>query len=136
MKQIAAIVTQYFLHSHADVIVGKYLAGFPTDEGLISPRVQIVSMYLDQVHSNDIGVAAAKEHGVPLYPSIRQALTLGGAELAVDGVLLIGEHGDYPVNERGQTLYPRRPFFEQIAAAIATSGRVVPVFSDKHLAYE
>jgi hypothetical protein len=72
---------------------------------------------------------------VPLFPSIRQALTLGGEELAVDGVLLIGEHGDYAWNEKGQHLYPRRYFFEQICGVLATSGRSVPVFSDKHLSY-
>jgi hypothetical protein len=53
----------------------------------------------------------------------------------VDGVLLIGEHGDYPLNEKGQQLYPRRCFFEQIAAVMATTRRSVPVFCDKHLSY-
>ena len=50
----------------------------------------------------DIGRELAESHGVPIYQSIRQALTLGGNELAVDGVLLIGEHGDYPYNELEQ----------------------------------
>ena len=63
------------------------------------PRVELVSIYLDQVDERDIGVGLAAEHNVPIYPSIRQALTLGGNELAVDGVILIGEHGDYPYNE-------------------------------------
>lgn len=134
-KKIAAIVTTYFPASHADVIVTKFLKGFPTDEGLLPPQVEIVSMYLDQIHERDVGLRIAAEHGVPLYPSIRQALTLGGSELAVDGVLLIGEHGDYAWNEREQHLYPRRCFFEQICGVFATSGRSVPVFNDKHLSY-
>jgi hypothetical protein len=134
-KKIAAIVTTYYPASHADVIVTKFLKGFPTDDGLIPPQVDIASMYLDQIHERDVGVALAEAHGVPIYPSIRQALTLGGEELAVDGVLLIGEHGDYAWNEKGQHLYPRRYFFEQICGVLATSGRSVPVFSDKHLAY-
>ena len=67
--------------------------------------------------------------------SINQALTLGGDELAVDGVLLIGEHGDYPWNEKEQHMYPRKYFFEQICGVFASSGRSVPVFSDKHLSY-
>jgi hypothetical protein len=133
--KIAAIVTTYFPRSHADVIVTKFLKGFPTDDGLILPEVDIVSMYLDQIHELDIGVGIARSHDVPIYKSIPQALTLGGDSLAVDGVLLIGEHGDYAWNEKGQHLYPRKYFFEQICAVMATSGRSVPVFSDKHLSY-
>jgi hypothetical protein len=56
-------------------------------------------------------------------------------ELAVDGVLIIGEHGDYSPNERGRQMYPRKHFFEQVCGMIGLSGRAVPVFSDKHLAY-
>ncbi|HUE75179.1 MAG TPA: hypothetical protein VMP10_00005, partial [Chloroflexota bacterium] len=63
------------------------------------------------------------------------ALTLGGDKLAVDGVVLIGEHGDYPLNEKGQHMYPRRRFFEETVEVFRSSGRVVPVFNDKHLAY-
>ncbi|MDA0745842.1 MAG: hypothetical protein O2954_04940, partial [bacterium] len=96
----------------------------------------IVSMYMDQVHENDVGVGLAKEYGVPIYNSIPKALTLGGKELAVDGVLIIGEHGDYAWNEKEQHMHPRRFFFEQVAGVFATSGRSVPVFSDKHLAYD
>jgi hypothetical protein len=133
--RIAAIVTTYYPRSHADVVITKFLKGFPTDEGLIPPDVDVVSIYLDQIHEKDIGVETAKQHGVPIYTSIPQALTLGGKELAVDGVLLIGEHGDYAWNEKGQHLYPRKYFFEQISAVIATSGRSIPVYSDKHLSY-
>lgn len=134
-KKIAAIITTYFQHSHADVIATKYMKGFPTDEGHQMPRVELVSIYLDQIDSRDIGVGLAEEHQVPIYPSIRQALTLGGGELAVDGVLLIGEHGDYPHNELEQHMYPRRYMFEQICGVFASSGKSVPVFCDKHLSY-
>ena len=47
-KKIAAIITEYRPKSHADVIVSKFLKGFPTDEGLCAPRVEIASMYIDQ----------------------------------------------------------------------------------------
>ncbi|MDE0638633.1 MAG: hypothetical protein OXI43_22565 [Candidatus Poribacteria bacterium] len=134
-KKIAAIITTYFQHSHADVIATKYMKGFPTDEGHQMPRVELVSIYLDQIDSRDIGVGLAEEHQVPIYPSIRQALTLGGGELAVDGVLLIGEHGDYPHNELEQHMYPRRYMFEQICGVFASSGKSMPVFCDKHLSY-
>lgn len=134
-KKIAAIITTYFPHSHADVIATKYMTGFPTDEGHRAPRVELASIYLDQIDSRDIGVGLAEENNVPIYPSIRQALTLGESDLAVDGVLLIGEHGDYPHNEFGQHMYPRRYMFEQICGVFASSGRSVPVFCDKHLSY-
>jgi hypothetical protein len=134
-KKIAAIVTTYFPKSHADVIVTKFLKGFPIDEGVLSPQVDIVSMYMDQVHERDIGLVMAKAHDVPLFESIPKALTLGGKELAVDGVLIVGEHGDYAWNEKEQHMYPRKFFFEQVCGVMATSGRSVPVFSDKHLSY-
>ena len=135
-KRIAAIVTAYHPRSHADVILDKFLRGYACDDGLHPPRVEVAAMYLDQILDSDIGVAAASEHGVPIYPSIRKALTLDGDALAVDGVLIIGEHGDYPWDEYDRHLYPRRYFFEQVAGVFAESGRVVPVFTDKHLAYK
>ena len=134
-KKIAAIITEYRPRSHADVIVSKFLKGFPTDEGLCAPRVEIASMYIDQFPENDMGRAMAQEHGVPIFNSISAALCLGGRELAVDGVLSIGEHGDYAWNEKEQQLYPRRYFMEQICGVMATSKRGVPVFNDKHLSY-
>ena len=69
------------------------------------------------------------------YPTIADALTLGGEELAVDGVLIIGEHGEYPTNEKGQRLYPRYEHFMQIAEVYEKSGRGVPTFNDKHLSW-
>ena len=69
------------------------------------------------------------------YPTIAEALTLGGEELAVDGVLIIGEHGEYPTNEKGQRLYPRYEHFMQIAEVYEKSGRGVPTFNDKHLSW-
>ena len=134
-KKIAAIITEYRPRSHADVIVTKFLKGFPTDDGLIPPRVEIASMYIDQFPENDIGRDLAAEHDVPIYPSIVKALTLGGRELAVDGVLLIGEHGDYAWNEKEQHLYPRKYFMEQICGVFAISKRSMPIYNDKHLSY-
>jgi len=133
--KIAAIVTTYYPASHADVIVGKLIRGFPTDEGLLPPEVEVASLYLDQISDKDVGVALAKKHGIRLCQSIPEALGLGGKSLAVDGVLSIGEHGDYAFNEKGQHLYPRRHFLEQICGVMASSNRVVPLFSDKHLAH-
>jgi len=113
-KKIAAIATAYYPFSHADVIISKFLKGFPSDKALIAPQVDLVSMYMDQDHERDVGRDLARQYGVEIYPSIPAALCLGGNELAVDGVLIIGEHGDYAWNEKEQHLYPRRYFFEQV----------------------
>jgi hypothetical protein len=132
--RVAAIVTEYRENSHADVIVGKFLEGCKVLDTDFRPRVEVASLYLDQVPANDTGRAMAARHGVPVHGSIEEALTLGTARLAVDGVLLIAEHGQYPYNEIGQHLYPRRRFFEAAAGVMRRSGRSVPVFNDKHLA--
>jgi hypothetical protein len=116
-KAVAAIVTEYRRHSHADVIVGKILEGYRHDGGP-GPDLRVVSMYVDQTPANDQSRELARRHGFRLCPTIAEALTLGGDTLAVDGVLSIGEHGRYPTNERGQILYPRRRFFEQICQGL------------------
>ena len=134
--RVAAICTVYYAASHADAIVTKFLKGMSTDEGLFPPEVDVASLYIDHILENDIGVALAREHDVPVFPSIRRALTLGASQLDVDAVLLIGEHGDYSWNERERIVYPRRYFFEQIAGEFGHSGRSVPVFNDKHLSYD
>ena len=148
-KKIAAIVTTFFPGSHADLLISRFVKGFPTPSGVIESQVDIVSMYMDQLHPLDVGVELAREHGIELFPSIRSALTLRQpirghwptapgweiGELAVDGVIIIAEHGDYSPNERGRQMYPRRHFFEQVCGMIGLSGRAIPVFSDKHLAY-
>ena len=60
---------------------------------------------------------------------------MGGNKLAVDAVLIIGEHGDYPTNDKGQKLYPRHEFFKQCVEVFEEDGVAVPVFNDKHLSY-
>ena len=94
-----------------------------------------MSLYVDQKPEDDQSEARAKEFGFKVYPTIAEALRCGGDKLAVDGVLVIGEHGDYPVNDKGQILYPRYEFFEQVAKVFEADGRSVPVFNDKHLSY-
>jgi hypothetical protein len=89
---------------------------------------------VDQHPPGDLSRDLARKHGFPIYPTIPGALTRGGQDLAVDGVLCIGEHGSYPDNARGQKLYPRRRFFAAVCDVFARAGRSVPVFSDKHLA--
>jgi hypothetical protein len=134
-KRVAALVTEYRIRSHADNIVTRLLEGYEVHWEIVTPRLDVAALYTDQVPANDISRELAATHGVPIFPTIREALTLGGAELAVDGVVIVAEHGAYPYNEKGQHLYPRRRFFEEVVHVFRESGRVVPVFNDKHLAW-
>jgi hypothetical protein len=134
-KRIAAIITEYRPGSHADVVIGKYLEGYKQDDKPPYPRNKIVSMFTEQVPKADMSRERAKKYGVPLYRTVVDALTLGGDKLAVDGVILIGEHGDYPFNDKEQRLYPRFEMFLKITDVFRTSGRAVPVFNDKHLSF-
>jgi hypothetical protein len=131
VKRVAAVVTIYRRNSHADVLVGKILEGWKQDGGP-GPRLKLESLYVDQFPGDDLSRELAKKHGFRICKSIRECLELDRGSLAVDGVLSIGEHGDYPTNERGQHLYPRRRFFSEICDVFESSGRVVPVFNDKH----
>jgi hypothetical protein len=134
-KRIAAVVTEYRHNSHADVIIGKYLEGYRQDGQPPRPKSRVVSMYTAQVPKNDMSRGMASKHNIPIYPTIWETLTLGGDQLAVDGVLLIGEHGQYPWNEKGQHLYPRYELFLEITDVFRATRRSVPVFNDKHLSY-
>jgi len=134
-RKIAAVMTVYRPNSHADVIVGKYLEGYNQDGRPPRPDSRIVSMFVAQTPKDDLSREMSRKHGVPIYRTIYEALTLGTDRLAVDGVLLIGEHGDYPVNDKLQTLYPRFEMFLEITDVFRRSGRSVPVFNDKHLSY-
>src|SRR5687767_7628252 len=117
-KRVAAIVTEYRRWSHADVIVGKILEGYDMDRKSY-PNMRLVSMFVDQFPKGDMARDLAKQFNFTIYDSIAGAVTLGRKEVAVDGVLLIGEHGQYPRNERGQIQYPRRRFFEQTTDVFA-----------------
>lgn len=134
--QLAAIVTVHRKYSHAQHIVDRFLYGYGWHGEHHHPPMDLVSLYVDQVPKDDLSKSRAEQFpAMKIYPTIAEALTRGGSKLAVDGVVVVGEHGNYPRNEKGQTKYPRWEFFEQIVKVFKDSGRSVPMFNDKHLSW-
>src|SRR6266542_2447277 len=134
--RIAALSTTYHVRSHSDNFITRFLEGYWINEKYYPSPGQIVSLYMDQIHPADIGYRLSSAYGFPVVKSIAEALTLGTGKLAVDGVLLVAEHGNYPFNDKQQQLYPRYEFHQQVVDVFRKSGRSVPVFTDKHLSYD
>ena len=133
-RNIAAIVTIYTHNSHADMVASRLLQTDTLDgKGKDSP-LKLASLYADQKPEKDISRMLAASHRFRVSESIEDALTLGTGRLAVDGVLLIAEHGEYPKSSIGMPQYPKRRFWEETLKVFRASNRVVPVFIDKHLA--
>ncbi len=135
-KNVAVVTTVYGYLSHAYHITGRFLDGYMKGGEHHFPEFGVASAYVEQVRAPDLSRELAKEHGFRISETIEDALTLGTGKLAVDGVLLIGEHGDYPYNAKGQKLYPRNEYFKKIVEVFEKSGKTVPVFCDKHLSYD
>jgi hypothetical protein len=133
--RVAIITTIYKYLSHGQHIGDRFLIGYPIDGEWHKPNVKVVSLYVDQKPEGDLSQERASEFGFRVYPTIAEALCCGGDSLACDAVLIVGEHGDYPRNDKGQILYPRYEFFEQCVKVFEKSGRAVPVYNDKHLSY-
>src|SRR5687768_11808387 len=134
VRRVAGITTEYRHNSHADVIMSRLLQTHTLDgKGAVSP-LKLVSLYTDQVPPTDTSRRLAAEHKFTIYDDIAGALTLGTGKLAVEGVLLVAEHGKYPTSATGQTIYPKRRMFEELVKVYQASGATAPVFVDKHLA--
>jgi len=140
--KIAAITTVYHKFSHTQHIVDRFLEGYGWNGRHHRPEMDLVSLYVDQVdpdpEADRPDLSRDREARFPqmtIYPTVADALTLGGSDLAVDGVLLVAEHGSYNRNEKGQHLYPRYELFKQIASVYRTTGKTAPVFNDKHLSW-
>jgi hypothetical protein len=137
--KVAVLASTYYYLSHAYHIMGRFLDGFEMYDGsgVHHPDFEVVSLFTEQVApATDLGRATAQRHKVRVSETIADALTLGTGKLAVDAVLIIAEHGDYPFNAKLQKLYPRKRFFDAAVEVIEASQRPVPIFVDKHLSYD
>jgi hypothetical protein len=135
-KRMAVITTEWRYHSHAWHMCERFLVGYPIEGRWHKPPFDVVAAYVDQHPDNDLSRKRSEEFGFPIFPTVAEVLRCGGKELAVDAVLIIGEHGRYPKSEYGQTKYPRYEFFKQVTDVFRKDGRVVPVFNDKHLSWK
>ncbi len=134
-KRLALIATVWDWSSHANHMGERFLVGYPRGAKWHRPEMDVVGVYVDQRPDGELSRQRAEEFGFKIYPTIAETLRLGTDKIGVDAVLLIGEHGEYPSNDKGQKLYPRYEFFEQIVDVFRRDGRAVPVFNDKHLSY-
>jgi len=121
--------------SHADWLVNKLIDGYWWQGAYVASRVEVVSLYLHQHDTSLLGQKVAKAKGFPVFKTVTEALTLGGKELAVDGVVIVGEHGNYTTDLKGRWLLPRWWIYNQVVRVFEQSNRSVPVFNDKHFSY-
>lgn len=135
-RKMAVITTEWRYYSHAWHMAERFLVGYPINGKWHRPPFDVVSAYVDQFPEKDLARKREAEFGFKIYPSVAEALRLGGDKLAVDAVLIIGEHGKYPKSEFEQTKYPRYEFFKQVTDVYRKDGRTAPVFNDKHLSWK
>lgn len=134
-KRLAVVTTEWRYRSHAWHMAERFLVGYPKQGRWHRPPFDVVAAYVDQHPEGDLSVKRSEEFGFPIFKTIAEAVRCGGDKLAVDAVLIIGEHGNYPNNELGQKKYPRYEFFKQVTDVFRKDGRAVPVFNDKHLSW-
>ncbi len=134
--RVACILNTCYPNSHADVFLSRLLDGYRLNHAWHGPRLETVSFYVDQFPANDLAREQAEEHQIKIYPSVAEALRVGGSRIAVDAVVVIGEHGNYPRTPRGNVMYPRWRYFDEITKVMRDENRVLPMYQDKYFAYE
>jgi hypothetical protein len=132
--RIACLVTYWgATRSHADWIICKLMDGYWWQGAHTPSRVDVVSVYIHQYNESGLGQKVCQSKNIPIFKTVGEAVTLGGKELAVDGVVIVAEHGEYPTNLKGQWMLPRWWIYQQVIKVFEQSKRSVPVFNDKHL---
>jgi hypothetical protein len=134
--RIACLVSYWGLPtSHADWIINKLIDGYWWQGAHTPSRVEVASVYIHQLETSLLGQKVCRAKNIPIFKTVKEAVTLGGKELAVDGVVIVAEHGNYPTDLKGHWLLPRWWIYQQVMQVFEQSQRAVPVFNDKHLSY-
>ena len=134
-KRLAILTTEWRYHSHMWHMGERFLVGYPHRGVWHHPKFDVVGIYVDQKPENDLSAQRQEEFKFPLFSTVSETVRAGGKQLAVDAVLIIGEHGKYELSEYGQTKYPRYELFKQATDVFRQDGRSVPIFNDKHLSW-
>lgn len=152
--KIAVLGNTFHLGSSLQTIADRFLVGYPWEGDWHVPSIQVVSMYIEPKPALEVGPAygpgrvgphstehdvlaegRANEFNFRICRNIPEALRCGGDQLAVDAVLSIVEQGNYPLNHKGQILYPRYDYFQQCVQVFETDGRAVPYFNHDSLSF-
>ncbi len=134
--RIAVLANIYKMHLHTQHIIDRVLEGYGFGGEFRKPALDVVSIYVEQRGEGDLVPERAKRHHIRICNSVDEALTFGGNKLVVDGVIYIGEQGNYPKNEFGLIPYPRYEFFQKVVETFRRTGQVVPYYTDKHLSWK
>jgi len=134
--RLAGVVTSYKKYLHPQQVIDRLLDGYGWNGTYHRPEMDVVSLYVDQKGEGDLFQERADRHpGMKLCATIEEALTLGTGKLAVDGVVVVAEHGIYPLSPNGIMMRPHYEFFDAITKVFRVSGRSVPYFNDKELSW-
>ena len=109
---LAVLGTVYRPLSYLYHLAGRFLHGYPRDGRLHTPAQYVHSLWVEQAPENDLSRELARAFDFRRARTVQDALLDDHGRLAVEGVLIIGEHGNYPRNEKGQILYPRAEIFD------------------------
>src|ERR1700749_1276165 len=116
--RLAAVITAYKRLLHGQHVVDRFLDGYGWAGTFHHPAMDVVALYVDQGGEGDLSQErAARSPTMKIYPTIAETLTRGTSKLAVDGVVVVGEHGPYASTDTGIMKPPHSEFFEQIVKA-------------------
>ena len=99
--RVAVLTTVFHYRSHDHCFLENLLQPYLFNGAWLEPSVDVASMYVEQFPPSDMARDVARDYGIPIFQTIDEALCMGGDRLAVDAVLSIAEHGDYPRNAQG-----------------------------------